>query len=240
MRIHHFSLVVVSSLLLAADPSWQTKPIASWTEDDAHQVLSDSPWAKSVTPKIIKSSSSNQTRPNPGMAQVGGVGIGVPGVGGMGGMGRRGGTRSQTADSNDTSNTNLTPPTLTVRWESSLPVQAAELKARNVNSPSMDDDHYAIAVYGIPSRLIKMDSSALDNQLKDEASIKREGKKDLKPSSVQVIPRDEDNVVVYYFPRSKEITRQDKQIEFAAQILSLQFSISFNVTDMTYQTKLEL
>jgi hypothetical protein len=235
--------MVVSTLLLAADPSWQTRPIAGWTDDDAHQVLNDSPWAKSVTPKVIRSSNTNQNRQNPGMAQVGGVGIGVPGMGGMGsgGMGRRGGMRSsQPTDTTDTNNANFTPPKLTVRWESALPVQAAELKARNVNAPAMDDDHYAIAVYGVPTRLIKMDSSALDNQLKDEASIKREGKKDLKPSSVQVIPRDEDNVVVYYFPRSKEITRQDGQIEFNAQILSLQFSVSFTVADMTYQSKLEL
>jgi len=47
-------------------------------------------------------------------------------------------------------------------------------------------------------------------------------------------------VVVYLFPRSHEITRQDKRIEFEAQIGRLRFSQSFYADDMNYQGKLEL
>ncbi len=32
----------VPILLLAADPAWQTKQIADWNEDEAHEVLTDS------------------------------------------------------------------------------------------------------------------------------------------------------------------------------------------------------
>ncbi len=225
-------------ILFAAEPAWQSKPIASWTADDAQQVLNDSPWAKTATPKIVKTTNTNQSRSNASIAQLGGVNIGLPG---MGGMGRHANRNSQTSESGDNSNaTPTSTPTLTIRWESSLPVQAAELKAKNVNSPTMDDEHYAVAVYGIPNRLIKEDTPALDTQLKDQAAIKREGQKDFKPSRVEVIPRDQDTVVVYYFSRSKEITRNDKQFEFAAQIVNLQVSVFFNVEDMTFQNKLEL
>lgn len=229
--------ILCISLLLfaAADESWKSKQIADWNDDDAHQVLSDSPWAKTVTPKVNKAASGE---PSGGRANIGGVGI--PG---MGGMGRRGGgmrNTPQTGSTTSSSTDSNAPPSLTVRWESAMPVQAAELKARNLNAPSSDEDHYAIAVYGIPSRMLPADSSAVDNQLKDQAAIKRDGKKDLKPSSIEIIPRDDGSIAVYFFPRSKEITRQDKRIEFTAQIGRLEFSVPFTVDAMSYQGKLAL
>ncbi len=78
------------------------------------------------------------------------------------------------------------------------------------------------------------------DQLKGQAVIRRDGKKDVKPCSVEVIPRDEGTLVVYYFSRSKEITRQDKQLEFSAQIARLQLSVPFDLEAMTYQGKLQL
>jgi len=104
----------------------------------------------------------------------------------------------------------------------------------------LDADHYAIAVYGVPSRMASGDSKSLANQLKKQAAIKRDGKKDLKPSSVDVLQRDDGHVIVYLFPRSKEITRQDKRVEFDAKIGRLQFAQSFYVDDMNYQGRLEL
>ena len=47
-------------------------------------------------------------------------------------------------------------------------------------------------------------------------------------------------MVVYLFPRSNEITRQDKRIEFDAKIGKLRFTQSFFVDDMMYQGKLEM
>ncbi|MEN6604535.1 MAG: hypothetical protein ABFD86_19160, partial [Bryobacteraceae bacterium] len=103
-----------------------------------------------------------------------------------------------------------------------------------------DADHYAIAVYGAPNRIVRGDSKDLVNELKKQAAIKREGKKDLKPSSVQVLQRDDGPVIVYLFPRSTEITRQDKRLDFDGQIGRFKFEQSFYVEDMTYQGKLEL
>jgi hypothetical protein len=84
------------------------------------------------------------------------------------------------------------------------------------------------------------DAKSLANQLKKQATIKRDGKKNLKPSSVEVLQRDDGPVIVYLFPRSKEITRQDKRVEFDAKIGRLQLAQSFYVDDMNYQGKLEL
>ena len=127
-----------------------------------------------------------------------------------------------------------------LRWESAFPVRSAELRARDTSAPTLDTNHYAIGVYGVPNRMVNGDSRNLANQLKKQAAIKRDGKKNLKPSSVEVLQREGGPVVVYLFPRSHEITRQDKRIEFEAQIGRLRFSQSFYADDMNYQGKLEL
>lgn len=229
-----WQLYVVSLplLLFGADQSWQNKPIPEWNDNDTHQILSDSPWAKVVTPKLTG-------HQNGGTEQDGGIGPGHAGERGFGGM--RGLHRRSSNGSTNDSNANVNlPKTLIVRWESAMPVQAAELKAHNVDAPMVNEKYYGIAVYGIPSAMISSDSGAIQNELKEQSAIKRDGKKDIKPSRVEILLRDESAVVLYLFPRSKEITGQDKQIGFSAQIGGLQVSASFNSGDMMYQGKLQL
>ena len=127
---------------------------------------------------------------------MGGIGIGLPGMGGgrRGGMGGPGGGYpggGQRGGTNDGTGTDNEPSPLKLRWESALPIRAAELKARDTSAPTLDADHYAIAVYGVPSRMASGDSKSLANQLKKQAAIKRDGKKDLKPSSVEVLQRED-------------------------------------------------
>ena len=62
--------------------------------------------------------------------------------------------------------------------------------------------------------------------------------KDLKPSSVDVIAREDGVVVVFLFPRIKELT--GTQAEFDAQIGPYQFTQSFHLDQMLYQGKMEL
>ena len=66
--------------------------------------------------------------------------------------------------------------------------------------------------------MVSGSSQSLANQLRKEIVIKRSGKPDLKPSSVDVLQREGGPLIVYLFPRSKEITRQDKRIEFDVKI----------------------
>lgn len=121
-----------------------------------------------------------------------------------------------------------------------MPVRTAELKAHDNSAPDIDESHYTIAVYGIPDRLIEGDVQKLGDQLKNEASLKREGKKDLKPSSVKVFDTAAGRVVLYSFPMSDEITRADHRVEFTAKIGRLDLDQSFFVDNMVWQGKLEL
>ena len=138
----------------------------------------------------------------------------------------------------------VAPPTeylpLRLCWESALPVRAAELKSGVVAPPTLVDDGYSIAVYGIPGTYFKGDPKSLGNPLKNLAVLKRDGKKDVKPSSAEVFQLGDGVVVVYVFPLSMEISKTDGQIAFAAQIGRLVLTQTFSLEEMQFQGKLAI
>src|SRR5580658_4521279 len=225
-----------AALLLAADPDWKTKTVADWSEADAHQVLENSPWAKVVVAGIARRRSEDELREGGQMGQPKGVGydgvddrkrplkeeLGNPFVPGK--------PLASTA------------PTirLLVRWESALPVRVAELKAHEPPPPVLSDDGYVIAVYGVPASFAKGDPTSLGKPLKESAALKREGKKDVLPSRVEVFQLENSVVVTYLFPLSAEISKKDDVVEFSALIGRLQVSQHFLVEAMQFQGKLQL
>ena len=101
----------------------------------------------------------------------------------------------------------------------------------------MDLDHYAIAVYDVPTP----NRWNLARELKGIAFLKREKKKDLKPSRVEILRGAGGTAtVVYLFPRSAEITAKDGRLEFVVQIGRLFVSQFFYTQEMQLQGKLEL
>jgi len=205
-----------------ADEAWKTKRVADWTEQETKEVLNNSPWAMMTSPTVKKEEKKSH----------GSGGVGIAGIGR-----RRSDPAQAASDSTPAASDSAT--SLNIRWESALPIREAELKARETNAPVVDEGHYAIAVYGLPSKLAK-DPKGEGDRLKGQASLKREGQKDLKPSHVDVIQRDDGVVAVFLFPRNKEITAQDSRVEFEALIGQYQISQSFQIGQMIYQGKLEL
>jgi hypothetical protein len=132
------------------------------------------------------------------------------------------------------------PITLKLRWESALPVQLAELKSHEAEPPTLEGDGYRIAVYGIPGAGFKGEPEELGKPLKSMAALKREGKKDVKPVSVEVFQRGSGLVVVYLFPLSAEIARNDRQLRFEAQIGRIVVAQTFDLSEMEFMGKLEL
>ena len=43
-----FLLIAGAATVIAADAAWKAKPTPAWTADDARQILTESPWAKTV------------------------------------------------------------------------------------------------------------------------------------------------------------------------------------------------
>src|ERR1700731_720516 len=60
---------------LAADAAWKTKGINQWTEEDARQVLNDSPWAKTTITIISRLQTEDERRDGGKMGQDHGVGF---------------------------------------------------------------------------------------------------------------------------------------------------------------------
>jgi hypothetical protein len=223
------SLLLVAVVLLAADFPWKDKPVSQWTVDDGKQVLTDSPWVKQVTPQNVRDLSPDERREGGNMEA--GIGKGV-GIAGLGILGRR---RQEEAIAR--AHYKPTPEAVTVRWESALPVRTAEQKTGETEVPMIDGDHYAIVVYDIltPKRW------NLASELKGIAFLKRDTKKDVKPSHVEILRNDDDTAtIVYLFPRSVEITKKDGRLLFIAQIGRLFVSQFFYTEQMQLQGQLEL
>ena len=223
-------------LLIAQEPAWQNKPIANWTDEDAQQVLEHSPWAKTVLAGIARRQTEDERREGGNMGQPTGVGYDgvqdrkIPIKQALGNPFIPGKPLPSTA------------PTvqLLVRWESALPVRAAEFKAHEDPPPTLSDNGYTIAVYGVPASFAKGDPTSLGKPLKESAALKREGKKDVLPSRVEVFQLENSVVVTYLFPLSAEISKKDDVVEFSALIGRLQVSQHFLVAAMQFQGKLEL
>lgn len=132
------------------------------------------------------------------------------------------------------------PITVRLRWESAFPVRAAELKNGVIEPPTLPGDGYLIAVYGVPRSDAKGDPKKLGDPLKDDAYLRREGKKDVKPISVEAFERDDSVVVVYLFPLSAELTPKDGLVEFGALIGRISVVHAFDLAEMQFQGKLEL
>src|ERR1700691_3203954 len=159
---------------MATDVSWRDKPVPSWTREDAQQLLTESPWAKTTIANVSRMQTEFERREGGNMGQEEGVGYSR--------VDER--TRRQQAANffgsrvNGTSNVSR-PLTLHVIWESALPVRAAELKGNVIEPPTLAGDGYSIAVYGIPGSYFKDDPLKLGAPLKKQAALKRGGRDDV-------------------------------------------------------------
>ncbi len=239
------SLGIISVVLLAQTQApapkpapveaWRNKLIANWSQADARQVLERSPWAKTTVAGIARRQTEDERRAGGNMGQPTGVGFD--------------GIDDRRVRPVLPQNVFLPAPTspskaqlirLLVRWESALPVRAAELKNGEAQPPTLSDNGYSIAVYGVPFTDAKGDPLSLARDFKESAFLRREGKKDVKPLLVEAFELEHSAVVVYLFPYAAEISKKDSTVEFVALIGRLQVSQTFNVEAMQFQGKLEL
>jgi hypothetical protein len=217
VRVARLHVLPFSAVLLfaAADPPWKAKPVSQWQEEDAKQFLSASPWTKATRVAVLSPRSEDQLREG----------------GAMGGTAAR--TKHPGAES-------APPGTLVVRWESASPVRTAELLAHEMGAPDWDGDYYVVAVYDVPD-MPSAGGNALTAELRRTALLKREAKKDLHPSRVDLLPYGHGLAkVVYFFLKSNPISLDDRRIEFVAQIGRLSLVQHFLTEEMRLQGKLEL
>lgn len=215
--------------------AWRTKPVSSWTDRDAVQVLERSPWAHVTVAGIARRQTEDERRQGGNMGQP--TGVGYDGIDDR---------RVRPVLPKNVFMPSPTPVSkaqvirLLVRWESAMPVQVAELKRGESTPPTSWVKGYSIAVYGVPWTDAQGDPLKLAQFFTESAFLKREGKPNIKPVRAEAFELEHSVVVVYGFPSWAEISKNDGVLEFVALIGRLQVSQKFNVEDMVFQGKLEL
>jgi hypothetical protein len=223
-----------------SDPktAWKSKPISEWTEQDANQLLTSSPWSRRVAVSLMEVQGESQRRDGGNMGSPQGVGYE-----------QIEDTKSKTkgdrnpifvpAGTKDKDQAGATRP-VQLRWETALPVRVAEMKAHSFEPPTLEGDGIVLAVYGIPGRYFKGTPESLGAPLRKLAVLKREGKKDIRPIRVEVFQREQDLVIAYMFPRTEQIKDDDKILHFECQIGRFLISQVFDLDEMRYKGKLEM
>ncbi|MBV8846394.1 MAG: hypothetical protein JO307_26610 [Bryobacterales bacterium] len=222
--------LVCTLALLAQDPAWMNKPAAQWTDEDAKQVLADSPW--SGVPTVTFMAGKNEDKLREGgkwasdrpAAPLSALGQHI-----LSGIGAKPYVY-QTPD----------PPPLKVVWGSALPVRQAETKL-GATGTSDWDSYYVIAVFGIPNSVTDSKRDGLIHGLKQMADLRLDGKRVLKPARVTVVATgDSTSAVIYQFPRSQEIGKKDERVAFVAQINRLYVTQYFYPPQMIFAGSIEL
>jgi hypothetical protein len=209
--------------------AWNSTSIQSWSEADAKQLLADSPWTRNVQLDIVRNLSMFERRDG------GDLEAGIPTGYGLERVGWLADWREIEAVEHAHQKAGL--GTVTVRWESALPVRAAAKKVGETSVPGWVGDYYAIAVHDvrIPFRW------NIENQLKGVAYLRRDMRKDAKPFRVVILPEaDQLATIVYLFPRSIGINKEESSLGFVAQIGRLFVYVNFMPEDMRIEGNLQL
>ena len=218
------------NLAAASRPFWNDTPIPQWSEEDAKQLLADSPWVKTVQLDIVRNLSMFERRDG------GDLSAGIPTGFGLATAGLW--ADWHVVEAVERAHQLESLGTVVVRWESAFPVRGAARKVGETDVPGWVGDYYAIAVHDVtlPFRW------NIENQLKGVSYLKRDMRKDLKPFRVVVLKEASVRLatVVYLFPRSTEIAKDGGRVEFVAQIGRLYVTANFVPVDMQVQGEPQL
>ncbi len=233
-----FMLLAAVTTLLGAD-FWDAKPFTEWSEKEVNKVMGDSPWAKATTSAV----DLNRLRDMP-MAQGGGDEM-PPSAGGGGraGRGGRGGGGGG----------GVLPPMveLMVRWHSAMTVRQALVRGqfgdKAGSAPEAAEflsrpfNHYVLAVTRLPMRYFqRVDPKEFQKMLAEAATLHLKGSDPLKPNDVQFQSSQQSLTIFFAFPRDRQISLDDKEVEFQAEIGPLKIKRKFKLTEMVRDGKLDL
>jgi hypothetical protein len=223
-------LIAAALALLFAQPAgWQTRPPEQWDENDAKQILAESPWVVDAKLYPIPPRSPSARRESGDWDAGIGRGVGIAGTGLLG--------KEREKMALARAHALPDPGSVTIVWASAAPVRAAEVKLGATDVPVWGDNYYAITLLDVP---IKRKLHA--GQLKGLAALRRSGGgKDIKPVRVEILEQSDGfATVVYLFSRSAEISKRDSSITFYAQLGEVVVSQPFYPQEMVIEGQLEL
>jgi hypothetical protein len=213
------------------------KRIAEWSDKDAYLILSNSPWAKTAAASLARLMTPAERREGGNMAAQDGShsGIGLENAGTLVGRGS-GGAIVRPGQGAEEQHLKLS-----IRWESAMPVQAAEFRTHDTSAPELDGEDYAIAVYAVSLKLASVQLKGLEGELKKLAVLKVEGRQEFRPTRVAAVEMGGGMAnVIYFFPRSAHITAEDERVVFEGQVGRILFAQYFYPAEMKFLGKLQL
>lgn len=237
----------------AASDFWNKKKPAEWNEEEKDEIRTKSPWAK----KLDASSSGGRG----GRGGGGGLGGDDSSGGDSGGFGGGGGSRGGGGGGSrggGGGGRNLAPAAnfggsvpLSVVWESAKPIQ----DAHPLTLPAALQNHYVIAVTGIPQQTLVMAvraglgrgggpaegaPAAPPDQgapLKAGVTLAVKGKDPVHPDAVMATNRNA--TLLFGFAKDTlPLAVTDKDVEFVLKLGNLSGKTKFSLKDMMYNNEL--
>lgn len=229
-----FILLGLGCAILYAADFWQKKKFTEWTQKEAQEMMSNSPWARR-TEVIIRGSKSGG-----GVLREGRAGGRPPGVG-IDRQGSGGNTGSDT--------TSEAPRTaLTIRFHAALPFKQALARMRYgdgvLRSPeaaqmlSRKEDAYLIGILG-PTHAF----AGNPDTIRENAVLLVRGRDPIHAASVSSdVDKAAGTMILYLaFPRNPNPIRvEDESIEFQLKLPSFELKHRFKLKDMIFEGNLEL
>ena len=140
--------------------------------------------------------------------------------------------------------------TFIVRWESSLPVREARMRAKygaeaTTSAESKKileavEPSYVITVSGLPRNALRGDPEDVKKQVLARAALTVKGKDPIRPVNFMMQRTNDGMVAVFAFPRTAALSPDDKEVEFSANFDSLAVKQRFPLKSMLLNGKLEL
>ncbi len=238
------ALLAVFSLY-AAD-AWQTKPFTEWTDKDVQKILTNSPWAHSVSISVGAGMADNPLtgRQEPGSRPSGMNPATGPGV--MAPNGQEGGHDSR-GGFPDATTVDRQSIALMVVWQSALPVKQALARRRfgaeavgSVDAKKFLDENpgYLIGISGLAPELLRAAQAKSD--ILQRTTLSAKGREPLHATDILISPTGKVTEGVFVFPKTTPFTLEDKEVEFSTQLGSGVVKNKFRLKDMVVNGALQL
>lgn len=251
------ALGLTGAALLFAAPFWVEKPYQEWSQKEVAKLLSDSPWTRSATVDIdfsaMRGGPSGQQTGSPGGpgGQQPGLGMGGPGMGGpgMGGPGMGG----------------MPEISATVMWRSALPIRQAMYQAAVLQeSPAAEaleralgeePAYHILALSGLPNPggpgvrtpppgnrqpITDEQRQAMEKQMEARmlaSTTLTVGNETLAAERMERVQSGERRILLFYFPKSRNLQPSDKEAKFETQMGPLKIAATFKAKDMIFAAK---
>ena len=233
-------IVVLSAVSVCAADFWDTKPFETWSDKEVQQLLTDSPWSRSVQVVLNvvgRGTALGESEGAGGRGRGAGGDAGADAGGGRGGGGRGGGgTGFVTA---------VPQLKLRIAWRSAMPMKQALVRSQLGAAPGIPEafqqfldrpePQYIVSIEGLPARY----APALE-AMKGNAVLKRGNRTSIACAALEVQQVATGVVVAFGFPKDDPISASDKDVEFFTKLGQYEIKKKFSLKDMTFHGQLEL